>query len=204
VLPSHRKGARPAVLNTARPPCGCYPTEGPPLVRQSRDHPGPNQSVSPRIADFIDHSPAHFYTDHVVSLGICILVVAVSRGECEISRSSRSGLAVYENTAPFPGDERFGLTIQLRRATVSIPSNIAEGWGRTEDRELAHFLSLAAGSACEVEYQLDLFHSSRKSLMRQARGFVGISSALWRRIVYPRVGLYGRPFLLAECCSFVV
>jgi four helix bundle protein len=69
-------------------------------------------------------------------------------------KAHRLTLAVYENTARFPGDERFGLTIQLRRATVSIPSNIAEGCGRTGDRELAHFLSLAAGSACEVEYQI--------------------------------------------------
>jgi four helix bundle protein len=52
------------------------------------------------------------------------------------------------------GGERFGLTIQLRRATVSIPSNIAEGCGRTGDRELACFLSFAAGFACQVEYQI--------------------------------------------------
>lgn len=66
------------------------------------------------------------------------------------------GLAVelYRMTLQFPSDERFGLTNQLRRAVVSIPSNIAEGCGRRGDRELANFLNIAAGSASEVEYQL--------------------------------------------------
>jgi len=63
-------------------------------------------------------------------------------------------LAVYKSTTDFPPEERFGLTIQLRRAAASIPSNIAEGCGRTGERELAHFMSMAAGSASEVEYQL--------------------------------------------------
>lgn len=69
-------------------------------------------------------------------------------------KAHRLTLDVYRATREFPAEERFGLTIQLRRAAVSVPSNIAEGCGRTGDRELAHFMSMAAGSASEVEYQL--------------------------------------------------
>ncbi|MBN1227898.1 MAG: four helix bundle protein [Deltaproteobacteria bacterium] len=63
-------------------------------------------------------------------------------------------LQVYLITRNFPFDERFGLTVQLRRAAASIPTNIAEGCGRDSDRELARFMSIAAGSASEAEYQL--------------------------------------------------
>ena len=63
-------------------------------------------------------------------------------------------LGVYRHTKSFPPEERFGLTRQLRNAAASIPSNIAEGCGRVGERELAHFLSIAAGSASEAEYQL--------------------------------------------------
>ena len=61
---------------------------------------------------------------------------------------------VYKITKIFPTDEQFGLTAQLRRAAASIPTNIAEGCGRDSERELARFMSIAAGSASEVEYQL--------------------------------------------------
>ena len=54
----------------------------------------------------------------------------------------------------FPREERFGLTAHLRKSATSIPSNIAEGCGREGERELARFLSIAAGSASESEYQL--------------------------------------------------
>ena len=60
-------------------------------------------------------------------------------------------LDVYRITRDFPDDERFGLTVQLRRAAASIPTNIAEGCGRDGERELARFMSIAAGSASEAE-----------------------------------------------------
>jgi four helix bundle protein len=63
---------------------------------------------------------------------------------------------VYAVTKNFPRDEAFGLTSQLRRAVVSIPSNIAEGHGRTTDKSFAVFLSQARGSLFEVETQLEL------------------------------------------------
>jgi len=63
---------------------------------------------------------------------------------------------VYSATETFPTDERFGLTAQLRRAAVSIPSTIAEGAGRGGDRSFAHYLRIAAGSASETETQLQI------------------------------------------------
>jgi four helix bundle protein len=62
---------------------------------------------------------------------------------------------VYELTRAFPSDERFGLTSQVRRAVVSVSSNIAEGHAR-QGREFAHFLSISRGSLAEVESQLYL------------------------------------------------
>jgi len=63
---------------------------------------------------------------------------------------------VYQLARGFPADERFGLTNQLRRASVSIPSNIAEGKGRLTTGELLQFLSIARGSTLEVQTQLEL------------------------------------------------
>ncbi len=63
---------------------------------------------------------------------------------------------VYRLTKAFPSDERFGLTNQLRRASVSIPSNIAEGKGRLTSGEVMHFFGMARGSAMEVQTQLEI------------------------------------------------
>lgn len=67
-------------------------------------------------------------------------------------------LAIYQITASFPREERFGLTSQLRRACSSIPANLAEGSGRSSDAEFARFCSMAMGSASELEYHLLLAH----------------------------------------------
>ena len=64
--------------------------------------------------------------------------------------------AVYMLSSRFPGDERFGLTSQVRRASVSVPSNIAEGYGRIHRAEYVHHLSIARGSLMELETQLTL------------------------------------------------
>jgi four helix bundle protein len=61
-------------------------------------------------------------------------------------------LEAYEETRTFPEDERFGLTVQIRRAAYSIAANIAEGCGRRTDRDFARFLDMALGSASELEY----------------------------------------------------
>src|SRR5690606_12231933 len=61
---------------------------------------------------------------------------------------------IYECSNEFPKEEIYGITSQLRRSAVSIPSNIAEGSGRNSDREFSQFLSIALGSSFELETQL--------------------------------------------------
>jgi four helix bundle protein len=73
-------------------------------------------------------------------------------------------VAVHEATAVFPKSEMFGLVSQIRRAAVSIPSNIAEGSARRSTREFIAFLHIARGSMAEVETQL---------LLAQRVGYVG-------------------------------
>ena len=63
-------------------------------------------------------------------------------------------VAVYAVSARFPASERFGLTAQVRRAVVSVPSNIAEGQARDSTKEFLHHLSISKGSLAETETQL--------------------------------------------------
>ena len=63
---------------------------------------------------------------------------------------------IYVVTRTFPKEEMFGIVSQMRRAAVSIPSNIAEGYGRLYDKETVKFLSNALGSATELETQLEI------------------------------------------------
>ena len=64
--------------------------------------------------------------------------------------------AVYQMTATFPAEERYGLSQQMRRAAVSIPSNIAEGAGRNSTKEFLNFIGISRGSLAELETQLQL------------------------------------------------
>ena len=65
-------------------------------------------------------------------------------------------LKVYKGTKRFPGSEAYGLINQIRRAAVSIPSNIAEGAGRRTKKEFIQFLFVARGSLSELETQLEI------------------------------------------------
>ncbi len=71
-------------------------------------------------------------------------------------RARQMTVAVYRLTQDFPREEQFGLTSQIRRSAVSIPSNIAEGQGRTTVGEFRQFLGVARGSNCEVQTQLEI------------------------------------------------
>src|SRR5688500_10725716 len=64
--------------------------------------------------------------------------------------------AIYATTTHFPADERFGLTTQLRRASVSVASNIAEGHARPGTRDFLRFIGVSLGSLAEVETQLEV------------------------------------------------
>ncbi|HEY6446639.1 MAG TPA: four helix bundle protein [Acidobacteriaceae bacterium] len=74
-------------------------------------------------------------------------------------RSMKLAIEIYAVTKAFPKEELFGLTSQLRRAAVSIPSNIAEGYGRDTEKVFALFVNQARGSLYEVETQIELCRS---------------------------------------------
>ena len=82
---------------------------------------------------------------------------------------------IYQASRNFPSEEKFGLTSQIRRAAVSVPSNIAEGAARSGTKEFLQFLSVASGSLAEVETQLILAHrmkmlpeAEHETLMQEA------------------------------------
>ena len=77
-------------------------------------------------------------------------------------------LAVYKKTDNFPKSEMIGLTSQIRRAVVSIPTNIAEGCGRRSKKEFLYFLNIAFGSASELQYLI--FLSSELNYLDQIQG----------------------------------
>jgi four helix bundle protein len=70
-------------------------------------------------------------------------------------RADELAVQIYRLTKSFPKDEIYGLTSQLRRAALSIPTNIVEGYARKGDKELARFVNISIGSLAEVEYLLD-------------------------------------------------
>ena len=96
---------------------------------------------------------------------------------------------VYKFTGAFPKEELYGLTSQLRRAAVSVPSNIAEGQGRKGDGEFKHFLRLSLGSLMEVETQIMISErlgyltpSSAQSLLRHTGELERIMNGLIKSI----------------------
>ena len=71
-------------------------------------------------------------------------------------RSRRLVKEIYLISQHFPSEEKFGLTSQVRRAAISVPSNIAEGCGRGTSKQFCHFLDISIGSLCELETQIYL------------------------------------------------
>jgi four helix bundle protein len=99
---------------------------------------------------------------------------------------------VYAMTRAFPGDERFGLTAQKRRAVVSVPSNIAEGQARRGRKEFVQFLSHAEGSLAELDTQLALAVELGYCRPSDAQGSVATIAELQKMIAPLRGKLAAR------------
>jgi four helix bundle protein len=93
---------------------------------------------------------------------------------------------IYKKTSTFPDIEKFGVTSQMRRASVSIMTNIAEGCGRNSEREFTRFLNIAYASACEVECLLltsnDLEYIDKDSLLATTEQLIIIKKMIFRFI----------------------
>ena len=99
---------------------------------------------------------------------------------------------VYGLTASFPADERFGLVSQMRRAAISVPSNIAEGQARQGTREFLQFLSHASGSPAELETQLLLSIDLAYCMKGDADEVDGLIAGLQKMIAALRRSLEDR------------
>ena len=118
-------------------------------------------------------------------------------------KSMELTVAIYRITQTFPREEAFGLTSQMRRSAISIPSNIAEGQGRLNMREFRQFLGIARGSNCELQTQLEiarrlelgnsqllndaesLSHEIGKMIFTINRKAEDMSSERWPAVHYP-------------------
>jgi four helix bundle protein len=98
-------------------------------------------------------------------------------------RAVQLTVAIYKLTSSFPDSERFGLTNQLRRAFVSVASNIAEGYGRSTKGEYLLFLGHARGSNCEVETQLVIAQALGFGTEDARRSAEGLCDEIGRMLV---------------------
>ncbi|WP_446743486.1 four helix bundle protein [Silvibacterium acidisoli] len=92
-------------------------------------------------------------------------------------------LAIYRFTAKFPQNETYGLVTQLRRAGVSIPSNIAEGYGRSSTGEYKHFLGIARGSNFEIQTQLVIAHELNLGSQQDRAATEALSTEVGKMLV---------------------
>jgi four helix bundle protein len=97
-------------------------------------------------------------------------------------RAMELGFGVYDVTRSFPKDELYGLVSQMRRAAVSVPSNIAEGKGRLTDRDRAPFYSQARGSLLELETQILIAQRLEYVLEARAKSLIETSAELGRML----------------------
>lgn len=95
-------------------------------------------------------------------------------------------LLLYSQTKTFPNDEKYGLISQIRRASASIPTNIAEGCGKIGDRDFARYLNISFGSASELEYLMilsrDLEYLSNDAFLSISSEIIAIKKQLYHLI----------------------
>lgn len=91
-------------------------------------------------------------------------------------------IEVYRSTQVFPTDERFGLRAQIRRAAVSVATNLVEGCTRRTTNDYRHFVTISLGSASEVRYLLDLAHRLDYLSAEDAQGLVAHYGRLVRSL----------------------
>jgi four helix bundle protein len=97
-------------------------------------------------------------------------------------RSMQLAVAVYRMTGDFPREELYGLTSQMRRSSVSVPSNIAEGQGRLTTGEFRRFLGMARGSNSELQTQLEIARRLEMGKARQIDEAEGLSHEVGKMI----------------------
>lgn len=101
-------------------------------------------------------------------------------------KSYKLSLLIYSITRKFPKEEVFGLTSQMRRAAVSIPSNVAEGNTRFSRKDNAQFMRIAYGSACELDTQLsiskDLKYCSEKEYTEATSLLIEVMKMLYKML----------------------
>ena len=98
--------------------------------------------------------------------------------------SDELAFQVYKATKQFPKEEMFGLTSQIRRAALSVPTNVVEGYTRKGDKELARFINISLGSLAETKYLLyfsnRLGYSKSKEYTHLRSGYDKFGKLLWK------------------------
>ena len=113
-------------------------------------------------------------------------------------RSHQLTIEIYRISQSFPNGELFGLISQIRRAVSSIPINIAEGCGRSSNKDFSHFLQIAIGSATELEYELLLAHELHYIEDSEYQKLVTETVAIRKMIIKYQSGLKGGSSLTAH------